>query len=85
MRLTVEQYEADARLRAAIQEFVAAFGLAPDHELISDYVVSGVAVSMNPDRAGETQMFTALPGGSLPHYKILGLLAQTRSFYERDI
>lgn len=40
---------------------------------------------MSADRAGETQMFTALPGGSLPHYKVLGLLAQTRTFYERDL
>ncbi|WP_326642921.1 hypothetical protein OG884_18710 [Streptosporangium sp. NBC_01755] len=85
MPLTPEQHEADAQLRAAIEAVVRAFELAPDHELITDYVVAGVAVSMADEHEGETQMFCAMPGGSLPHYKVLGLLRQAQIFYENDI
>lgn len=83
--LTADQQAADAQLRAAIEAVVKAFDLAPDHELITDYVVSGVAVSMADEREGETKMFCTMTGGSLPHYKVLGLLRQAQIFYEHDL
>lgn len=83
--LTADQQAADAQLRAAIEAVVAAFDLTPDHELITDYVIAGVAISMADEREGETQMFITVPGGTLPHYKILGLLRQAQVFYERDL
>lgn len=83
--MTPEQWDADDKLRAAIEGFVRAFRLAPDHELVSEYVVSGVAVSGEDGRESETRMFIALPGGRAPHYVVLGLLQQALTFYQRDI
>ncbi|MFI6510101.1 hypothetical protein ACIBCT_21055 [Streptosporangium sp. NPDC050855] len=83
--MTPEQWDADDKLRAAIEGFVRAFRLAPDHELVSEYVVSGVAVSGQDGREGETRMFVALPGGRGPHYVALGLLRQAQVFFEKDL
>lgn len=85
MALTPEQQTADAQLRAAIEACVKAFGLADNHELIVDYVVTGVAVSLDDEHQGESQMFSIMPGGTMPTYRLLGLLRQAQVYYEHEV
>lgn len=85
MRLTADQQAASVQLHAAIEGAVKAFGLAPDHDLTTDYVITGVAVSLDDERQGETHMFVFPTGGTMPHYKVLGLLRQATIHYESDL
>jgi uncharacterized protein involved in high-affinity Fe2+ transport len=85
MALTPAQEAADVQLRAAIEACVKAFDLAPDHDLIVDYVVTGVAVSLDDEQQGETQMFCVMPGGTMPHYRLIGLLRQAQVHFEADV
>jgi hypothetical protein len=63
---------ADRDLSAAIAEALRAYGITEEGEIPVDWVVVGVAES--PDPPDGTRMFTLMDGGSVPTYRIVGLL-----------
>lgn len=82
MALTPEQQAADEALRAAVEQCARAFDLADPGDLIVDYAVVGVAVPLDDERQGETQHFVVMPGGTMPTYRLVGLLRMALVHHE---
>jgi hypothetical protein len=85
MKRTPEQEAADEQLRAAIDQVTRAYDLIDDGSIIADYVVVGAAQRLDEEHGDETQMFYAMPGGTMPHYRVIGLLRAELAYLERDV
>lgn len=79
-----EQEEvADRKLTEAIAEVCRITGLVPENHHPVDWVVIGVAQSLDPGDDTET-MFTCMPGGTMSRYRLVGLLRLHSAHWERE-
>ena len=73
---TPEQVAADNKLDDAIAEAARAYGVVPEDEIVTTWMVAGAAQGQDIDQTGYFQLY---PGGTQPTHIAVGLLRMTEA------